>query len=113
MLMTDARPDSKPRSAFLPILLLVVGFVICAGMTVFVPLVDCDVCLGVGSLSGYEFTILNPTTPLDDARNLWSIICEWCDETGKTTLWTKLYKTPPKYIDLRGVFDDNLRYTTP
>ena len=41
--MTKAKPDPKHRSAFLPIMLLVVGLVVVAGVVVvFVPLVECE-----------------------------------------------------------------------
>ena len=50
--MTEAKPTPKPRSAFLPVLLIVVGLVIVAGVVVaFVPLVECDVCVGLGNVT--------------------------------------------------------------
>ena len=50
---------AKPRSSFLPILLLIVGVVICAGaVLLFKPMVECEVCLGAQNVTFHEYTIV-------------------------------------------------------
>ena len=75
----------KPRSAFIPIMLLIVGVVICAGVVLaFVPLVECDICLGMGS-----FTESPP-----DFNGWYAWTCDWCSERGVLTLFRKLTGNP-------------------
>ena len=55
--MTEPNPTPKPRSAFLPVMLVVVGLAIVAGVVlVFVPMVECEVCLGAQNVTFHEYT---------------------------------------------------------
>ena len=85
--------EKKSSSAFLPILLLVVGVVIVAGVVFwFVPLVKCDYCLGVGMLTHREIPLIQEddymyrTFPPDRDPDLDKIFwkCDWC--SGKTRI---------------------------
>ena len=56
--MTEAKPEPKRRSSFLSIMLLVVGLVIVAGVVLmFVPLLECRSCHGLGSYTHREWAI--------------------------------------------------------
>ena len=80
--MSEVTPDRKPRSSFLPILLLVVVLVIVAGIVVvFVPMVECGGCVGVGTLSAQEIH------GEESARVHRDLPCFWCKGTGKETAW--------------------------
>lgn len=101
--MTEAKPDPKTRSSFLPIMLLVVGLVVCAGLVAwFAPLVECEACLGLRSFNFQEWkAILAPTGGCRFVPGgQWK--CEWCEEAGRTTLWRRLIEKPPEDIDLRS-----------
>ena len=82
--------DPKPRSAFLPIMLLIVALVICAGVVVaFVPLVECDPCYGLGSVSlddlqAYEDSTGSGGEGVPRYREGWS--CRFCSGSGRVTL---------------------------
>ena len=102
--MTEAKPTPKPRSAFLPILLLMVGLAICAGVGLaFVPLVECEACLGMGVVDHEEL--------IKVVENRWGSAyalsgfnnrpqselfpCEWCAMSGRTTALRKLTEESP------------------
>ena len=57
--MTETKPDPKPRSAFMPIMLIVVGLVIAVGVVVrYVPFFKCEACVGLGTISRGEERIV-------------------------------------------------------
>ena len=83
--------DPKPRSSFLPIMLLVVGLVIVAGVVlVFVPLVECEACAGVGTLTTDEWNALESSIKLNRDSGELAYSCEWCTGTDRTTLWREM-----------------------
>ena len=99
--MTDAMPDPKSRSSFMPIMLLVVGLVVVAGVVVAcVPMVECNVCWGVLRLTVYEVVSLDPVhvrAALEDLpREYW--VCRWCSGEGKVNAITRLFKEPSPSI---------------
>ena len=96
--------ESKPRSAFLPILLLlVVLVVIFVGVVMFVPLVECEGCTGIGALSihelalvaGSKFNSYNESAPL---------ACSWCSGSGKWTLFSREFEEVRPGLCLRHFF---------
>ena len=93
--MTEVRPTPKTRSAFLPIMLVVMGLVIVAGAVVaFVPLVECNGCFGAGYISWSEFEQLFPNIGIQIVLEpAWS--CVWCVSTGQITVWRKVTENPP------------------
>ena len=87
--MTEAKPDPRPRSAFLPNMLLVVSMVVCAVVVaVSVPLVSCQVCFGVASFTAEEFDLSDRDR---DGLMTWS--CSWCDRTGAVSLYRRFVYT--------------------
>ena len=98
--MPDATPDPKPRSAFLTVMLLVVCVGVVVGVVAFVPVGECEACLGVRSFTFKEWVEIHRTETggcafVGGGR----VMCEWCGKAGKTTLWQKLMRAPPKNID--------------
>ena len=85
-------PEPKTRSSFLPFLFIIVAVVICAGVVVvFTPLVECDVCLGVGTVTVKEGYALaedqhkeSPDLGDDMERIFWR--CKWCTGTSRISL---------------------------
>ena len=105
-------PTPKPRSAFLPIMLIIVGLVVCAGVVASVPLVECGVCLGVGGFTRGEFVTLiyqDRDVPIEvmgihltQARIDEKIsVCDWFAEKGRISLFRKwvMKKTNPGWRD--------------
>ena len=95
--MTEAKPDSKPRSAFLPIMLIVVT---CVGLVVaFVPLVECDNCLGAGNLTAKEQDYLYgrcdtpPASTPDDILN--GTQCHKCKSKGIIAIMPGVFLPAP------------------
>ena len=83
--------NPKPRSSFLPIMLLIVGLVVCAAVVVaFVPMVECENCLGLGHITQEELQGQTNKHVLGEWK--W----EWCEEAGRTTFWRKLFEDPPE-----------------
>ena len=100
-----------PRSAFLPILLLIVGVVVCVGLVLaFVPLMECESCAGVVTLSLEEWNSLNPTM-LVIGKYGPAYACDWCERTGTTSLLRKVFQEPPEDNDLRRYFEVNVLRT--
>ena len=100
--------DPKHRSAFLPIMLLVVGLVICLGIVLmFVPLVECGFCMGLGNFTYLE-DLESKTGPgegngiiqrMDRVNALLedtSYTCERCLGRTKTSLYQNWRKHPMK-----------------
>ena len=78
--------DPKKRSLFLPIMLIVVGLMVVAGVVfVFVPMVKCGYCNGLGYLTEEENAgILGGSSwELDDVDK-WE--CEYCLASGMVNL---------------------------
>jgi len=98
--MTESKPDPKPRSAFMPILLIVVGLVICAGVVVaFVPLVDCEGCVGVGTATAAEWHAVVGWDEEDEPYSGPDIfLCGACFNTGSATLHVKLSREPDGHV---------------
>ena len=97
----------KPRSAFLPVMLIVVGLVIVAGVVVFyVPVMECEACFGAGIISEEEeiealVLMRNERSYIESlVTEPWQ--CMWCMETGKTTVLRKYTEDPPVGLDFRG-----------
>ena len=108
--------ESKPRSAFLPILLLIVGVVVCAGVVLaFVPMVECECCEGLGTLSQEECFFLIDSTETGfflshgafDLAFAAGVPCKWCGGGGNTSALRTLMEEPPDDIDL-GRFGKDL-----
>ena len=116
--MTEAKPDPKPRSAFMPILLLVVGLVIVAGVVlVYVPIFTCDQCAGlrmmtyaeiiearVPSISDYYFDQFRYSSATRDDI-AWA--CGWCHKTGKLKLYMWLTSKDPDSPRKKGEVGPN------
>ena len=80
-------PNPKPRSYFLPIMLIVVGFVICAGLVlVFVPTVQCNVCAGIGT---YREDLPNFSSGLGLSSQI-ERTCIWCSGRGSIRLLQRM-----------------------
>ena len=82
--------EKKSRSAFVPILVLIV---VVLGLVLYlVPLVDCDVCWGLGVLNAEEvLRFMNPEITAEELnlrKDLKSpaLECLWCGKTGRITL---------------------------
>ena len=91
--MTDSNPVPKHRSAFVKVMLIAVGLVIVAGVVfVFVPLVECNACFGVGALADQEYQQCiretSPESEIDVATELEFELtqgpfhCSWCSQAG-------------------------------
>ena len=92
-------PDKPGRSAFLPLLFIIVGLVVCAGVVlVFVPMVECNVCLGGGTCTVKEYLldyaeregfvydeIKEPD--VNEEMALW--YCRWCSGKSKIPLFQR------------------------
>ena len=86
--------EKKPRSSFLPIMLLIVGVVVVAGVVVaFVPLIDCEGCLGVGSATAAEWEGVLGVAE-DDGISMGPITCDVCSGGGSTTLLVTIAEEP-------------------
>ena len=82
-------PDPKERSAFLPIMLLVVGLVVIAGVVLaFVLTVDCEACEGLGTLDYDAWGGRRWSEP----QIVWA--CYWCQGKGSITLYRMLIENP-------------------
>ena len=92
--MTEAKPDPKPRSSFLPIFLVTVGLVVCLALVGSVVLMrDCAYCLGLAQFTDSEFQLLNgdlnpnPVSyPFEERFD-----CDECSGTGRMTLFFRYY----------------------
>ena len=87
-------------------MLILVGVVICAGVVlVFVPMVECEACGGLGTLSREEVPALFET-------RTWRIYyatywpCNWCKGSGETTALRKVLEDLPNHLDLRKEFGE-------
>ena len=91
--------NPKPRSYFLPIMLLVVGLVICVGVVlVFMPVVECHNCFGLGTLTAEDLAAyLVPKFQVDGNRITISqgYTCEVCLGKGKLPLYQKWVSEQP------------------
>ena len=89
--------DPKPRSSFLPILLIVVCLVIVAGVVLaFVPLVECEGCIGIGAITTRDQTeeVAEDGSDISASREVfWT--CEVCSGKGSVTMLRSLKKFPP------------------
>ena len=102
--MTETKPDPKPRSAFLPIMLLVVGLLLVAGVVLvaFVPLKECEWCSGIGivtlsersrvSEELYPYAVPNTGRTEDDLA--WR--CAHCQSVGRMTFYEAWNKSLPE-----------------
>ena len=90
--------EPKPHSSFLPIMLLMVGLVVVAGVVLaIVPLVECEACAGVATLTYEDCQILEQMWDLPGpyADVLYFVRrCDWCQGQGETTLWLKASLDP-------------------
>ena len=79
--------EKKSRSAFVPILLLVVGVVVCAGVALpFAPIVECVDCQGLGFLFFKELDVeseKNAEELADLRTGSPDLICVNCSASGK------------------------------
>ena len=99
----------KPRSAFLPVMLIIVGMVVFTGLVlVFVPLVQRQTCVGMG-LENWESSL--DSLELEEV-NSWKQANEWiapevlqgctfCNKSGKVPCFRKWRDMP--YVDA-GIF---------
>ena len=77
--------ESKPRFSFLPVMLLLVGMVLCAVVVVaFVPLVQCGYCKGEGFLDPDRFPGISLPYKCE--------VCSACEATGRRTLYARWFK---------------------
>ena len=91
----------KPRSAFLPIMLLVLGLVFLGVLLVRVPLVDCVVCQGLGTVTKADIKIVNNRRDrLTADDNEVFLNCWYCLQTGRITLVKRVLEKPSAHNDL-------------
>ena len=101
--------EPKRRSALLPMMLIVVVVIAVAGVVVaFVPIVECDMCLGVGTMSGKDSSMLvhDMVNLRFDESNLppagnWNKIewsCPWCSGNSKITPFRRWGMEMPEII---------------
>ena len=94
--------EKKSRSAFLPIMLLVVGSVVCAGVVLaFVPMATCTICYGLGVLTQGEIwdemsqeSRERQTGDMETAREKMFIGCVHCVQKEKTTFLNNWFVDP-------------------
>ena len=87
-------------------MLLIVGLVVCAGgVLVFVPLVECEACVGVGTLSFQELERLSTIHPVIAILESYEE-CGWCEMTGTTTGLRGTTCEPEPFLDLTMIFSE-------
>ena len=85
--------EKKARSAFVPIMLLIVVALVL--VIALVPMVECEGCFGLITLTSDEWDQYSPFEVSDDYDGIEYIVsCEWCALTGRTTLWRKVSDDP-------------------
>ena len=85
--------------------MLIVGMVVIAGVVVFVPLVECNGCLGMGSWTVKEFNEIyapegNEPGDLSVAQLneiMWS--CRWCNGQGRISVSKRMFEEIPPDFD--------------
>ena len=116
--MTEPKPDPKPHSAFMPVMLLIVGLLVVAAAAVaFEPLFECRGCRGLGKLTYRDATDggltlsdhLRKKAVEDPDEPMW--ICEWCLGIGKLSAFYLLSNNFPAttYMDATAPGNDELR----
>ena len=80
-------PEQERRFSFLPIMLLIVGLVVVAGVVlVFVPVVECEACVGIGKAAGVEWGRVEFKTDVQPKGGFWPWTCSYCSGRGVITL---------------------------
>ena len=72
--------------------------VVCVGVGLFLPMLECEACLGVGKLSGKEQWLLYETGKLADYAFMISWPCEWCKGSGETTALRRVMEDLPDHL---------------
>ena len=104
--------EKKPRSAFLPILLILVGVVVCAGVVLaFVPISKCDVCLGVGKILNHEVDLFSRSNS-DESRDSVVFRCNRCSSVGRIGLYLKWFEWRPLEDGIYYSWEDEERLVT-
>ena len=85
--MTEASPDPKPRSSFIPLLLVGMVLVGLCLLVTFVPLTDCVSCDGSGQRGNLKVTIRGQ----DESPEIMKVfedalLCPKCKGKGKVPL---------------------------
>ena len=71
----------------------------------FVPLVECEACLGLGLTSGEELKWLIENRGTNVSMTLSQFHCKWCADIGRTTVLREFLKEPSPNDDLSRVFE--------
>ena len=103
--------EKKPRSSFLPVLFLVVVATVL--VLAFVPMVECDVCIGVGQWTGREFgtashdvdTIPYYGVPANYDPDEPEPPCPWCKGKARIPVYKKSVMEKPE--DIKAMQADN------
>ena len=87
----------RTRSSFVPMLLIGVGALVCVGLVaMYVPIMECDVCMGlvlVTNAEGWEGWPSEMHPDFEPNGTYWA--CDRCDEKGKITLSRRLFDRHP------------------
>ena len=109
-----AMPDPKPRSSYLPMLLIIVGLVVCAGVVLaIVPVMECKACNGLGYVTMGELRDYgDPKTAAavedsfdeDDMDRILAGQCSYCADSGHLSFYEN------SFIDEgeRGFYGDHM-----
>ena len=97
--MTASIQSHRPRSAFLPVMLILVVIAGCF-LVMFPPLGECESCLGAESWSREEIGRYEEKLRkfrLGENKYFESdwLFCVWCSSSGRTTLFKRMFKDPP------------------
>ena len=96
--MTEAKPDPKPRSGFRPFPLILAVVVVGAGLVlVIAPVMKCEDCFGLGSVTWGELS-LGSSPPIPDDR---VFRCGRCSASGRASLLLRWMEREPNVFPFR------------
>ena len=85
----QSKPDPKPRSAFLPVMLILVGLVICAGVVfTFVPIATCPQCPKQINEETPRYVFPDEVKDGDPVPFAYCLLCRDRGEIPLAILWT-------------------------
>ena len=96
--MTETKPDPKSRSGLRPLPLILAGVVVCAGLVlVIAPVMKCEDCFGLGSVTWGELS-LGATPPIPEDR---VFRCVRCSESGRASMLLRWMEHEPNVFPFR------------
>ena len=86
---SEQMTEAKTRSSYLPLLLIVIGLVVCVAVVTWLPLVKCAGCLGLGGVTLEEHCITLTRDAGLGVHLAWDISWEeYRDWAGDAALWS-------------------------